>query len=54
MKYFVEGTMSIPDYWDVDLDADDEAEARSEAKVWVERTYPEAIDIEIIEVKQLV
>jgi len=53
MKYLVEGSYNIPEWWDVILDAETKEEAEEQALHSIEMSYPEAIDIETIEVKEV-
>jgi hypothetical protein len=50
MKYKVDIEYSVPEFATVELDADDEGQARSEALKIFNQEYPEAIDEEIVRV----
>lgn len=53
MKYSIEGTYNIPEWWDVTLDAESKEEAEDQAFKSIEMSYPEAIDVEVISVREI-
>jgi len=53
MKYLIEGSYNIPEWFDIELDADSREEAEQEALRNIEMSYPEALDITVEEVKEL-
>jgi hypothetical protein len=54
MPYFeVEFTGSIPEFGTVDLQAENEEEAKEIAIKEVEKTYPEYYDIEVVKVSEI-
>lgn len=53
-KYVVDYTYNVPEWGDIELEAEDEEEAEEQALDWAKRVMPEeAIDLEIIDVKEL-
>lgn len=52
-EYKVELAYSIPEWADVEITADNEEDAKKEGIFWLEQSNPEAMDIEIIRVKEL-
>lgn len=51
MKYIVEGSYNVPEWFDLDITADTEDEAKAEAIKNIEMSFPEAIDVEVTGVK---
>lgn len=54
MKYLVEGSYNIPEWFDVELDAESKEEAEDEARKSIEMSYPEALDVEVTSVKEVI
>ena len=53
-KYHVEGIYQIPEWWDIDVEAEDELDAETQALDWVQRTAPnDAVDFDILDTKEL-
>lgn len=54
MKYSVEGTYQTPEWWSVEIEAEDDIEAEELALAEIRQTAPEeAIEFDITEVKVL-
>lgn len=49
----VEGSYNIPEWFDVELEADSKEEASKEALRNIEMSYPEAIDVEVDLVREV-
>lgn len=52
-KFMVEGSYNIPEWFDVELEADSKEEAEKEALRNIEMSYPEAIDVEVDLVREV-
>ena len=52
-KYKVEFSYNVPEWGDVELDAESEDEATSDAERHILMSFPEAIDVSIDKVEEL-
>ncbi len=51
-KYIVEGMYRLPEWWDIELEAEDETDAEDQALEWIHRSSPEeAVEFEIYDVR---
>lgn len=53
MKYMIEFAYTEPRWGDIELEAKNTEEARAIASEEIELSYPEAMDIEILAVKEV-
>ena len=53
MDYQVDFSYTVPEWSDVTLQADSEDEAKEKARQIIDELYPEAMDIEIDNVRQI-
>lgn len=53
MDYQVDFSYTVPEWSDVTLQADSEDDAAEQAKKIIEQLYPEAIDVEIDNIRQI-